>query len=172
MNNSLDRLFAGIVASLGSEIIPRLEDEFARGQAYAIVDLLTNLRPRIDWAVGPLSEQIAAQLAAARRINELAQSLPNGPPNLPPALAAMPEPVAGEALRRLRDQLDDHLCNVIDWQNQPPASVPEAAVAAIVAVTAKYMQEQVRREVSLLARPLFGEIAGNTGASKSAAKNK
>jgi len=48
----------------------------------------------------------------------------------------------------------------------------DAAAAAIVAITAKYMQEQVRREVSLLARPLFGEIAGNTGASKSAAKNK
>ena len=171
MNNSLDRLFAGIIASLVSEIIPRLDDEFARGQAYAIVDLLTNLRPRIDWAVGPLSEQIAAQLAAARQIDELAQDLQNGLPGLPPTLAAMPEPAAGETLRRLRDQLDEHLCKVIDWQNQPPAGVPEAGVAAIVAVTAKYMQEQVRREVSLLARPLFGEIAGNTGASKHAAKN-
>lgn len=172
MNNSLDRLFAGIVASLGSEIIPRLDDEFARGQAYAIVDLLTNLRPRLDWAVGPLSEQIAAQLAAAQRIDALAQDLPNGPPNLPPTLATIPEPAAGETLRRLRDKLDEHLCKVIDWQNQPPAGVPEAAVVAIVAVTAKYMQEQVRREVSLLARPLFGEIAGNAGASKSAAKSQ
>ena len=172
MNNSLDRLFAGIVASLGGEIIPRLDDEFARGQAYAMVDLLTNLRPRIDWAIGPLSEQIAAQLAAARRIDELAQGLQNGPPGLPPALAAMLEPAAGETLRRLRDQLDEHLCKVIDWQNRPLAAVPDAAVAAIVAVTARYMQEQVRREVSLLAKPLFGEIAGNTGASKSATKNK
>ena len=172
MNNSLDRLFAGIIASLGGEIIPRLDDEFARGQAYAMVDLLTNLRPRIDWAVGPLAEQIAAQLAAARQIDALAQGLQNGPPGLPPALAAMPEPAAGETLRRLRDQLDEHLCKVIDWQNRPLAAVPDAAVAAIVAVTARYMQEQVRREVSLLAKPLFGEIAGNTGASKSATKNK
>ena len=172
MNNSLDRLFAGIVASLGSEIIPRLDDEFARGQAYAIVDLLTNLRPRIDWAVGPLAEQIAAQLAAARRIDELAQGLQDGPPNLPPALAALPEPTAGETLRCLRDQLDEHLCKVIDWQNQSPAGVPDATLAAIVAVTAKYMQEQVRREVSLLAKPLFGEIAGNTGAKKQPDKNQ
>lgn len=172
MNNSLDRLFAGIVASLVSEIIPRLDDEFARGQAYAIVDLLTNLRPRIDWAVGPLSEQIAAQLVAAGRIDELVQGLQNGPPGLPSTLAVMPEPATGETLRRLRDLLDEHLCKVIDWQNAPPASVPDAALAAIVAVTAKYMQEQVRREVSLLAKPLFGEIAGNTGASKAPAKSR
>jgi len=171
MNNSLDRLFSGIIASLHSEIIPRLDDEFARGQAYATIDLLNNLRPRLDWAVGPLAAQIAAQLVAARRIDELAQGVPNGPPALPPALAAMPDPAAGETLRWRRDQLDEHLCKVVDWQNQPPAGVSETALAAIAAVTAQYMQEQVRREVSLLPKPLFGEIAGNTGAAKASGKN-
>jgi len=171
MNNSLDRLFSGIIASLHSEIIPRLDDEFARGQAYATIDLLNNLRPRLDWAVGPLAAQIAAQLVAARRVDELAQGLKDGPPALPPALAAMPDPAAGETLRRLRDQLDEHLCKVIDWQNQPPAGVAETALAAIAAITAQYMQEQVRREVSLLPKPLFGEIAGNTGAAKASSKN-
>jgi len=34
------------------------------------------------------------------------------------------------------------------------------------AVLVQYMKEQVRREVSLAAKPLFGEIAGNTGAGK------
>ena len=171
MNNSLDRLFAGIIASLGHEIIPRLEDEFARGQAYAAIDLLNNLRPRIDWAVGPLAVQIAAQLAAARRIEELAQGLQQGPPALPPALAVAPDPASGESLRQLRDQLDEHLCRVIEWHNQPPENAAAAQVAAIRAVTAHYMQEQVRREVSLLPKPLFGEIAGNTGTAKPSAKN-
>lgn len=166
MNNSLERLFAGVIDSLGSEIIPRLDDEFARGQAYAIVDLLNNLRPRLDWAMAPLATQIAAQLAAARRVDQLAQGLTDGPPPLPAALATTPDPPSGEALRRQRDRLDEHLCQVVGWHDQPPPAAPAETVAAIAAVTAQYMREQVRREVSQLPRPLFGEIAGNTGAAK------
>jgi hypothetical protein len=161
MNNSLDRLFAGIIASLHSEIIPRLDDEFARGQAYAAVDLLNNLRPRLDWAVAPLAEQIAAQLAAARRIDDLGRALPRPPPALPAELAQdSPGPASGSLLRQRRDRLDEHLCRVLDWQ----ATVPVEAAAPVAAVLNQYMKEQVRREVNLAAKPLFGEIAGNTGA--------
>lgn len=156
MNNTLDRLFAGLIASLQGEIIPRLDDEFARGQAYAAVDLLNNLRPRIDWATGPLAEQITAQLAAAQGV---AAVLPSMAP--PPALLE-PLPAGGEALRRRRDALDEHLCQVLDALPQAAAAQREAAQAMLT----QYMKEQVRREVSLAAKPLFGEIAGNTGADK------
>jgi hypothetical protein len=157
MNNSLDRLFAGLIASLNGEIIPRLDDEFARGQAYAAMDLLNNLRPRLDWAVGPLAEQIAAQLAAARRIELLAPEQA-----LPEALQAQPQPASGEALRQYRDALDEHLCRVLDWLPQAPTALRDA----VQAVLNQYMQAQVRREVSLAAKPLFGEIAGTTGSEK------
>ncbi len=157
MNNTLDRLFAGLVTSLQREIIPRLDDEFARGQAYAAVDLLNNLRPRLDWAVAPLAEQIAAQLDAAQRIATL---LPEHA--LPQELQAAPQPATGEALRRYRDALDEHLCRVLDGLPQTSAARRDA----VQAVLTQYMKEQVRREVSLAAKPLFGEIAGNTGADK------
>jgi len=157
MNNTLDRLFAGLIASLHGEIIPRLDDEFARGQAYAAMDLLNNLRPRIDWAVGPLAEQIAAQLAAVQRISRLAPEQA-----LSEALMAQPQPTTGEALRNYRDALDEHLCRIIDWLPAAPAVQRDA----VQAVLNQYMKEQVRREVSLAAKPLFGEIAGNTGDRK------
>ena len=157
MNNTLDRLFAGLISSLHGEIIPRLDDEFARGQAYAAMDLLNNLRPRIDWAVAPLAEQIGAQLVAAQRIALLAPDQA-----LPDALKAQPQPATGEALRNYRDALDEHLCRVIDWLPQAPSQQRDA----VQAVLNQYMKEQVRREVSLAAKPLFGEIAGNTGNDK------
>lgn len=157
MNNSLDRLFAGLIASLHGEIIPRLDDEFARGQAYAAMDLLNNLRPRIDWALGPLAEQIAAQLAAAQRIAMLAPEQA-----LPEELKTQPQPATGQALRNYRDALDEHLCRVIDWLPLAPAVQRDA----VQEVLNQYMKDQVRREVSLAAKPLFGEIAGNTGDKK------
>jgi hypothetical protein len=157
VNNSLDRLFAGIVASLRSEIIPRLDDEFARGQAYAAVDLLNNLRPRIDWALKPLAEQITAQLMAANHIGAWVPELA-----LPEALKHAPEFPTGEALRIYRDALDEHLCKVIDWLQQAAPERRDAVQGALD----RYMKEQVRREVGLAAKPLFGEIAGNASADK------
>lgn len=164
MNNSLERLLDGIVGSLRTEIIPRLDDEFARGQAYAAADLLNNLRPRIDWAAAPLAAQIAAQRAVARRIDLLARELPQPPPRLPAGLETAAVGGAGRELKALRDRLDEHLCDVIDWLARRRADLPETPAAAIMAALEQYMQEQVRREVSLAAKPLFGEIAGNTSA--------
>ena len=102
-------------------------------------------------------EQIAAQFAAVQRIELLAPEQA-----LPEVLQAQPQPATGEALRNYRDALDEHLCRVIDWLPQ----APQAQRDAVQAVLNQYMKEQVRREVSLAAKPLFGEIAGNTGAEK------
>lgn len=157
MNNSLDRLVAGIIDALRREVIPRLDDEFARGQAYAAVDLLQNLRPRLDWALAPLVTQIQAQLEAARRIAEL---LPQAP--APPATLQLPQGLAsGSELQALRDELDVHLSELVHWLAAPAGEVAAAALAQARAALSDYMQAQVRREVSLTARPLFGEIAGN-----------
>ena len=48
MNNSLNRLIDGIIIALEREIIPRVDDAYARGQAFAVMDLLRNMRPRLE----------------------------------------------------------------------------------------------------------------------------
>ena len=68
MNTSLARIIDGMIATVRSEIISRLDDEFARGQAYGVVDLLNNLKPRIDWLVTPLYEEVADQQALLERL--------------------------------------------------------------------------------------------------------
>lgn len=157
MNNSLDRLITGIVDALRREVIPRLDDEFARGQAYAAVDLLQNLRPRLDWALAPLVAQIEAQLDAVRRIAALLPQAPAPSPGLqlPQGLAS------GSELQVLRDALDEHLSELVHWLAAPAGDVAADALAKARTTLSEYMQAQVRREVSLTARPLFGEIAGN-----------
>ena len=50
MNIALERLFEGMIATLRADVIPRVEDPFARGQAVGLIDLINNIAPRVEWA--------------------------------------------------------------------------------------------------------------------------
>jgi hypothetical protein len=49
MQNSLDRLFAGMAATLADEVAPALNDPYLRSQATAAAELLRTLAPRLIW---------------------------------------------------------------------------------------------------------------------------
>src|ERR1700730_17041130 len=88
MNNSLNRLIDGIIIALEREIIPRVDDAYARGQAFAVMDLLRNMRPRLGWARGVTLSQVCLQEAAFGRVDDWcrAQGM------RPPAYASPPAP--------------------------------------------------------------------------------
>ena len=58
MNNSLERLIAGIMATLRADVIPNVTDAYARGQAIGVIDLLNNIAPRLEWARAPLVRSV------------------------------------------------------------------------------------------------------------------
>jgi hypothetical protein len=59
MQNSLERLLAGVATALREDIAPQLEDEFARGQALAGAEILENLVPRVQWRADDAEAVIA-----------------------------------------------------------------------------------------------------------------
>ena len=52
MNNSFGRLIDGMNATLRKEVLSRLDDEFARGQVFGIINLLNTFKVRADWSAG------------------------------------------------------------------------------------------------------------------------
>lgn len=155
MNNSLDRLIDGLIATVRAEIIPRLDDEFARGQAYGVVDVLNNLKPRIDWLATPLAEEVAEQRALLAGLGAQFGAVAGYP-----AAAALPE--AGNTARdveQLRNRLDEQICAIIDWLGVQRATLPAEQVGAAEANIKQHLQRQLKRELSLTPKPLFGEIS-------------
>jgi hypothetical protein len=67
MNNSFERLIDGMTVTLRSEVLTRLDDEFARGQVFGIINLLNNMRLRADWSVNFLQQEVNAQREALER---------------------------------------------------------------------------------------------------------
>ena len=158
MNNSLARIIDGMIATVRGEIIARLDDEFARGQAYGVVDLLNNLKPRIDWLVTPLFEEVADQLALVERLTATFAGHPV------PALAEPAEVKPGATafeIEQLRNRLDAFICEWIDWLAARREALPVLAVASAELALKQHMQAQLKREMSLTPKPLFAEIARN-----------
>jgi hypothetical protein len=159
MTNSLPRIFDGLIEALQNRVIPKIDDVSARAQAYGALDMLRNLKPRVEWAVGPLHEDVAAELALARRIGALLEGA--GAPEAPKAAAEDPQAsvLTGADLEALRERLDRHLCDVLHWLAAHRDALPAERAEQIERAIRDQQRVRLKREVKLTAPPLFGEIS-------------
>lgn len=156
MNNSLDRLIDGMIATLRDQVIPQVKEDFSRGQAYGVIDLLNNLRLRIDWAVPPLSARIAMQRALIAEVALVSSGMSPSPPGIVAGLNL--NHASGRALLAEADRLDAHVSALLEWLAEQRSSLPATQAAALEALLLNYMDAAIKLDMELTARPLFGEI--------------
>ena len=129
MNNSLPRLIDGMIATLRREVIPHVDGDFARGQAFGLIYMLNSIRLRASWSNVFLLEQIRALEEASRE------------------------------LEAARDRGDAKICELIDWLAAHRDAAPASAVARADAIVARYVHRQLKWELSTSARPMFDEMS-------------
>jgi hypothetical protein len=158
MTNSLERIFDGIIDVLHSRVIPKIQEESVRGQAYGALDMLRNLKPRVEWAVGPLHDDVAEGLSLVERIAAL---LEDAEPAPPPAQAERPATsrLTAAELEPMRDRLDEHLCEILRWTAEHRQTLPAGRAGEIETAIRDQQRARLKREVKLTAPPLFGEIS-------------
>ncbi|MDB5999365.1 MAG: hypothetical protein JWP52_1064 [Rhizobacter sp.] len=159
MNNSLERLLDGMATALRRDVIPRLDDEYATGQALAVIDLINSLKLRLDWAVPPLLAHVESQRLLVAELDRLLADFPERP-QLDGVFDVLPPD--GRSLQALCDRIDGFIGATVRWMGNQPASPMAAAQTAISA----HIRSELRRDMALTPRPLFAEIArGNDAAS-------
>ncbi|WP_158969981.1 hypothetical protein [Chachezhania sediminis] len=146
MNNSLDRLVAGIIATLRTEVIAHVDNPYARGQAIGVVDLLNNIGAHLEWRHAPLQDAIARRRACIDTVHGL-MDLPALPDPVPPASA--------EDLLAERDRLDSIISALVRQVFGPDTPGPDAARA----VLRRHMHDDAEIEMRQVKKPLFAEIA-------------
>ncbi|MBX3642119.1 MAG: hypothetical protein KF720_03500 [Rubrivivax sp.] len=151
MNNSFARLIDGMCATLRAEVLTRLDDDFARGQVFGVINLLNTFKVRADWSTGFLLEQIAAQQQALDGVRPLV--------NLPLPDAPLPQPVPVADLLARRDEANRALAAVTAWLDGDGARLPEAQRAQIDAQLRQAMRAEVDLELKHSPRPLFAEMS-------------
>jgi hypothetical protein len=163
MNNSLNRLIDGIVIALEREIIPRVDDAYARGQAFAVMDLLRNMRPRLEWSREVTLAQVGMQETALRRVDDLCRGQVERPPVYAPPSAASTT-LDTKELEARRDRLEAEVCGVLKWLTEHRTALDATVAKSVEDTLTNYMREAVRRELALTANPLFAEISRGANA--------
>jgi hypothetical protein len=156
MNNSLPRLIDGMIATLRREIIPHVEGDFARGQAFGLIYMLNSVRLRASWSNAFLLEQLGALDQASRELEPAVMDLPGAP--APLVRAPSDIPTAAE-LETMRDQGNQRLCELIDWLAPRRGSLSQPAVARVDAIIERYLTRQLKWELATSAKPMFDEIS-------------
>jgi hypothetical protein len=156
MNNSLPRLIDGMIATLRGEIIPHVEGDFARGQAFGLIYMLNSIRLRAAWSNEFLCEQLQALEEASRDLEAVITDLPGAPALTLRAPSGLP--TVGE-LEAMRDRGAAGVCGLIDWLATHGDGAPAAAVARADDIIARYIHRQLKWELSTSAKPMFEEIS-------------
>ncbi|HLK85305.1 MAG TPA: hypothetical protein VKT27_02260 [Candidatus Binataceae bacterium] len=163
MNNTLHRLIDGIIIALEREIIPHVDDAYARGQAFAVMDLLRNMRSRLEWSRDITLAEVGLQEAALARVDELCRAQAERPPAWKPSAAAA-STLSTHELEQRRDRLETEVCNMLKWLAEHRAALDPVVAHAVEATLAGYMRDAVKRELALTANPLFAEISRGANA--------
>jgi len=150
----IERLVDGLVQTLLEQVLPDVGSRYARGQLYAVVDVLRNLRDRIDERPALLDAEAAS---AETALVDAASALRAGAggdaaARVEAALAAAPASPLAERLAALRGA-------VVLAMHAVDALPPEAADPART-VLATHLGSQALREVALLKPSLLAEISG------------
>jgi hypothetical protein len=157
VNNTLPRLIEGMVATLRKEVIPHIDGDFARGQAYGVIYMLNSIKLRAAWSNAFLSEQLRALEEASLELRTVAAELPGAP--LPEARerANLPDTAELEAVRNAGDR---RICELIDWLAANQATIAPGALARAEATIDSYLNRQSTFELKTSAKPMFMEISG------------
>lgn len=155
MNNSLERLVEGIIATLRTDVIPNVADAYARGQSIGVIDLLNNIAPRLEWARAPIAASIAERRAVIDEVRALLQQAPSTQESAPGAADT------SAVLLVERDNLDAEICDLIAHAFSTNA---KGDVTAAKARLLQHMHDEAATEMKLTKKPLFAEIAkGSSG---------
>lgn len=156
MNNSFARLIEGMCHQLQHEVLPRVDDEYARSQLWGVINALNTFQVRADWSAPLLVEQIAAQ---HRALAELSALWPDAPV-LPPAPAEVPTVAS---LTALREQGNLAIGECLRRLASTGTAARSAAHVRAEALLRAAMRAEVELELKHSPRPLFAQMSGASG---------
>ena len=146
---SLERVLEGIVATLRTDVIPKVTEEHARSQAVGVIDLINNIAARVEWARDPLLLGVRARRQALAAAHAL---LPDAPATRS-ALREIPLAEANaRALLAERDRLDAEIADLLVFAYE---SAPGGQAETVLR---RQIHDDMASEMAMSRKPLFAEM--------------
>jgi hypothetical protein len=156
MNNSFPSLIDGMCATLRSEVLTRLDDEFARGQVFGVINLLNTFKFRADWSTNFLAQQVEVQCNALNTVRGLLEGVKGAP-----ALAEhqAPVPITPAELQAQRDNANREISGLLSWLTVARTQLPAETAQAVEDQLRLSIRREIEIELKNSPRPLFAEMS-------------
>ena len=164
MNNSFGRIVDGMSATLRSEVLTRLDDEFARGQVFGVINLLNTIKVRADWSAGFLLEQIDAQRVALDGVAAMLEGQPSAAslPAMPVRDAPQAVPIAD--LLAMREASNRAIAGLRGWLDAERSSLSTELASDVETRLRTAMLAELSIELKNSPRPFFAEMSSGSEA--------
>jgi hypothetical protein len=160
MNNSFARLIDGMCATLRQEVLTRLDDGFARGQVFGVINVLNTFKVRADWSAGFLQQQVGAQQQALEAVDALIRCAALPAASAPPApLEPLPPSASIDQLLAARDDRNRSIGAWLAWLDAERGRLPDALAGQVEAALRAAMRAEVDLELKNSPRPLFAQMS-------------
>ena len=149
MQLTVETLLDGVMRTLREAVLPAVGERFGRGQLFAVLDVLQNLRDRVE-PKAELAEVEAASATAA--LERAAQALPA--PDGPALARALADAPTGPAVDRAAA-----LRAILVRAYEMLEGLPDERGAAARSALAEHLAAQTMRDVAVLKPSLLEEIS-------------
>lgn len=153
MQLRVETLVDGVLRALQESVLPEVQTRFARGQLYAAIDILRNLRDRVEEKAELAAAEAESAAAALARAEEglRAAGAAEAAARVASLRAAAPASPPAERAAGLRAALVATL-TLLDAEPAPRAAAARAALGA-------HLAAQVMRDLAVLKPSLLAEIS-------------
>lgn len=146
-------LLDGVVRTLLEEVLPHVPGGYARGQLYTAVDVLQNLRDRVEVRRDLLEAEAESACAALEQARDAAAGpgCERARDRIARALAEAPEGPPSERVESLRRALAEAF--------EAVEALPEERAAAARRALGDHLAAQALRELALVKPSMLAEIS-------------
>lgn len=157
MNGSLRHLLEGMIAVVDQQIIPRIDDDFARGQAYGVSYMLRCLVKSTEWSSVLLGRELASAAQASVEFHALLEPV-KGKPDLDVIDPQSLPRESAEAVALLA-RANRQICEVFEWLEAHRAELSEDLLRASHDIFQRYVTRQLKTQLSAGVPINFSEIS-------------
>jgi hypothetical protein len=161
MINSLQRLFAEVIETL-DRAGQQVTDPYVRSQVFAVLDILTNMAPRVEWKRSDLQaniDDLRAVFGEIARLLGANGSCPSDLAELREQLVTAATESSGDDLVAERDRLSRVLNTAMEKISAARAQLSKAVAETIDQQCNAYLRRQLDRDLALVRRPLFRRMS-------------
>ncbi len=155
----IDIYFRRLMDSLEKVIAPRIEDEFTLGQVYAVIEMLEQIKGKVEYKRDLIREDVER---GEEIMEKISQALSGAGAAVPPEIEEVEKEIREKGALpdlALRKKVEQAACKAIDAAHSAREDLGPEASAGLDSEIRRYLVKVSTRDLGLMKPPRLAKIS-------------